>query len=560
MWSFWLVAPLALALLVADAQAGALEDAPPDPSPDLRLLPVSPPAPAAALHLLPPGVRSTEERAGLAPIREGEALGPQSGSVIERITNPTSAAGASEWFEVEYTVDPTLDERVRDLLSEGRVPLGHVILLDPATGEIFSYVSTDPETFPATRVYPTASLMKVVTAAAVLRNAPESASRDCHYSGSPYRLARSSLKPRAGGDRVDSFQRAIAISNNQCFGRLAVHDVGEEALLAEMHRLGLLEPPAPVHPAGQVDPIADSLDLGHLGSGLAGSFITPLAAARLAAVLAQGQLVRPYWIARVRDAEGNLLALPGREAPRRVWPPELADELRELMVAVTARGTAKSAFRNDRGKPLLGPIRVAGKTGSLSGTNPDGRYEWFIGVAPAEAPRIAIAVVVVNGPLWWSNASGIAAATLHSVFCDGGSCDASAIDPLHARASSRRAEIEQEQQALLQVAMERAAAERERRISKHDSPDLDQAPRPIGATELDFPRRLLRRKARGTIVLLVELNPEGEVLGAQVDSSDLPRFDDFVLGEIKSWKFTPPTKRGRPVHAKARLPISIDIE
>ena len=62
-------------------------------------------------------------------------------------------------------------------------------------------------------------------------------------------------------------------------------------------------------------------------------------------------------------------------------------ELRELMVGVVARGTAKSAFRDTRGRPLLGPVRVAGKTGSLSGVDPKGRYEWFIGVAPAESPR-----------------------------------------------------------------------------------------------------------------------------------------------------------------------------
>ena len=34
----------------------------------------------------------------------------------------------------------------------------------------------------------------------------------------------------------------------------------------------------------------------------------------------------------------------------------------------------------------LGDVRVAGKTGNLSGKDPKGRYEWFMGVAPAESP------------------------------------------------------------------------------------------------------------------------------------------------------------------------------
>jgi cell division protein FtsI/penicillin-binding protein 2 len=373
---------------------------------------------------------------------------------------------------VEYTVDADLDERVRGVLDRGRVPLGHVILMDPATGEVFAYVSTDPEVFPAPRLSPTASLMKVVTAAAILRNAPEATGRDCRYIGSPYTVRSADLSPPDSGGRVDSFWRALAISNNQCFARLAVHDVGEQALLDEMQQVGLLEPPGAHHPAGRVEPIEKPLDLGHLGSGLGGSFITPLAAVRLAAVLANGQLVRPYWIASVRDPEGRTLALPGREAPRQVWPGEVAEELRELMVGVTARGTARSAFRDDRGRPLLGSIRVAGKTGSLSGTNPRGRYEWFIGVAPAEAPRIAIAAVVVNGPHWWSNASDVAAWTLREVFCESGRCDPARVDGLHDRARARDAA------AALEIPEEDLAV--------YETIDLDAPPPPVDATGSSF--------------------------------------------------------------------------
>ena len=65
-------------------------------------------------------------------------------------------------------------------------------------------------------------------------------------------------------------------------------------------------------------------------------------------------------------------------------------------------------------------MTVAGKTGSLSGKNPDGRYEWFIGVAPAESPRVAIAAVVVQRPRYWRTASQVAAGVLESVFCERG--------------------------------------------------------------------------------------------------------------------------------------------
>jgi len=92
-----------------------------------------------------------------------------------------------------------------------------------------------------------------------------------------------------------------------------------------------------------------------------------------------------------------------------------------------------------------------------------------------------------------------------------------------------------------------------------DFSDLDQLPRPIGAS-LDFPRRLRRNPVSGKIVLLIKLETDGSVSDVEVDSSNLPAFDDFVVNEVSRWKFTPPTQQGRPVRAKARLPFPIHIQ
>jgi hypothetical protein len=73
-------------------------------------------------------------------------------------------------------------------------------------------------------------------------------------------------------------------------------------------------------------------------------------------------------------------------------------------------------------------VKVAGKTGSLNGKDPDGRYEWFIGVAPADRPTIAIAAVLVQAPLYWVSASQVAAEVLKVVFCPKGVCSAAAAE------------------------------------------------------------------------------------------------------------------------------------
>jgi protein TonB len=87
-----------------------------------------------------------------------------------------------------------------------------------------------------------------------------------------------------------------------------------------------------------------------------------------------------------------------------------------------------------------------------------------------------------------------------------------------------------------------------------------ERPRPIGAAGFDFPRRLLRKKVDGRIVLLLELSEEGEVLDVEIDSSDLPAFEDFVAEQVRRWRFTPARLDGRPTATYARFPIPIRIQ
>ena len=375
--------------------------APPAPPPVPRV-------PAELLALLPPTAR-----AGVAT-----SVAPGEDRIVERVAlDPTSSVPGP--LEIEYTLDPALTRRVAEILRP--VELAHVVVLDPTDGRVLGYVSTDPDAFPPTRPYPTASLMKVVTASAVLERAPEAMERPCRFVGSPYYLTQNLLDPPTRGHSA-TFVQALAMSNNQCFAQLAVHELGSLAVVETMQRLGLLEAPGPGHLAGEVDPVHDRFELGKLGSGLAGSRISPLAAARMAAALVDGQVVTPRWIARVRDANGTELRLPDPVAPRAALPPALAAALRSMMIETTERGTARRAFHDRKGGLVLDPVPVAGKTGTLNGQNPDGLYEWFIGLAPADAPRVAVATLVVNRGNRHASATQIAAQVLRALFCDASAC------------------------------------------------------------------------------------------------------------------------------------------
>jgi len=376
---------------------------------------MSPAAMGALLERLP----ITRESLELPATAAGDGATP--GRIYETLPIDDPKLHVPGPLRVEYTLDAELMKQVFSVLKRGRVALGNVVVMEPESGRVLAYASTDLDRFPPTRSYPAASLVKVITAAAALDRAPDTARLPCRYRGSPYRLTPSRIDPPSNGNTV-SLRRALATSNNQCFAQLAVHALGARPLLEALGRFGWLRSPAPAHAAGLADAGEQRYDVGRLGCGLAGSRITPLHAVQLASTLAHGELVAPRWIERVLDGEGRNLPVPETALPRRVLAPKLSAELRDMLVDTTRSGTARRAFRGRGGRPLLGPIAVAGKTGSLSGKDPDGRYEWFIGVAPADEPRIAVATVLVQDHLWWRNASQVAADVLKIVFCSREGC------------------------------------------------------------------------------------------------------------------------------------------
>lgn len=363
----------------------------------------------------------TRERFHLARA-EAASIDPSAGArLVERI----DAAGSS--LRLEYSLDEVLTDEVFEILRRGRVEQGHAIVLDPRSGRLLASVATDGEEFPMDRAYPVASIVKVLTAAALLENEPNQAVAPCVYRGNKYRVNRRRLDRPANG-RESSLEQALASSNNQCFSQWAVHSVGEERLLETFRRFGWLSAPVSGHAAGRVEQVETRLDLGRLGSGLDGLRVTPLHVAQLTGILTHGKLIEPWWIDRVVDASGRSLALPARAAERPVIAPEAAARLRSMLVATTTRGTAKSAFRTRRGRRLLGDIQVAGKTGNLTGRDPYGRYEWFLGLAPADDPKIGVVVLQLQSNLWWARSSELAARILKQIFCQRGSCRAELAD------------------------------------------------------------------------------------------------------------------------------------
>ena len=136
----------------------------------------------------------------------------------------------------------------------------------------------------------------------------------------------------------------------------------------------------PKHPETEVDP-------GRLAFGQFSMVVTPLQMLLVGATIANGGVVpRPYLVQRVVGHDGSVVqnAHPGTLG--RAIKTQTAAELTQLMISVVQAGTGTAA--------QIRGVQVAGKTGTAE-TGVDHLYTaWFVCFAPADNPRVAVAVVL----------------------------------------------------------------------------------------------------------------------------------------------------------------------
>jgi len=107
-----------------------------------------------------------------------------------------------------------------------------------------------------------------------------------------------------------------------------------------------------------------------------------------AAVGNGGLVMRPYVVDRILEPGGEILTRTSPEELRQAIRPETAAELTAMMEQVVAAGTGTAA--------QIPGVSVAGKTGTAETGRAGENDTWFIAFAPADAPRVAVAVALSN--------------------------------------------------------------------------------------------------------------------------------------------------------------------
>lgn len=321
--------------------------------------------------------------------------------------------------EVRTTLDPGAQRAALQALGDRK---GAVVVMEPSTGKVRVMASVpgydqnairDPQAFQSLNrdedspllnrttqaLYPPGSTFKVVTAAAAIDSGkftPESTvdgNSGKEISGVP--LANS------GGRDFGPITLTTALTNsvNTVWAEVA-EDLGKGTMARYMERFGFgVDPPIDLpadekapsgeYREGRVRPATSGfVDVGRMAIGQDRLLVTPLQMATVAATVANdGKRMKPWLMDRIVDPDGRTREDAQPEQEARVMSASAAKELQQMMGNVVREGTGTAA--------ALSGIEVGGKTGTAEiDPRSDLNQPWFIGFAPLDDPKYAIAVTV----------------------------------------------------------------------------------------------------------------------------------------------------------------------
>jgi peptidoglycan glycosyltransferase len=170
---------------------------------------------------------------------------------------------------------------------------------------------------------------------------------------------------------------------------------------------------------GRAEITEDRWELAEAASGFTkNNTMSPLQGALIAAaVVNDGVMMAPYLVESVHTTEGRSLykAIPQVSSVAVDQP--TATQIRALMQETVRRGTARGAFRTFfQHSPAATNIEVGGKTGSLTGMDPQGRYDWFVGYARGSQQKIAFAALTIHEKYWRVKSAYLVRRAIESVF------------------------------------------------------------------------------------------------------------------------------------------------
>jgi peptidoglycan glycosyltransferase len=358
------------------------------------------------------------------PAVNKELISAQIGTAVRTNQYPKdyelSLDGAKTNAKVEYSLDATSQASMTKLMGQYQPDYGAFVAMDAKTGRILSMVSYSKvqgngENLALRATFPSASIFKIVTASAALDLEKASPETVVPFNGANHTLYKRNVEDTRvtrWTQRI-TLRQAFAKSVNTFFSKLGLFYVGPTSLLQYAERFQFNHPihaDVPVQTGYAKFSADDPWSIATAASGFTrDNTMSPLQGAMMAAAVANdGIMMEPYLIESLTAGNGDEIYQVEPKQASVVMEPRTAEELRELFHETVRSGTSRKSFRQTVRRSSFDDVEFGGKTGSLNGTNPVGRCDWFVGYARYRDQRIAVAALTVNQKKWRVKSSMLA--------------------------------------------------------------------------------------------------------------------------------------------------------
>jgi len=332
------------------------------------------------------------------------------GHIFNTENRNQDVGGSNLILTIDRTVQFIVESALKDAVDEFSAKSGMAIVMVPQTGAVLAlanYPFFNPNAFgkfekqtwrnrAITDPFEPGSTMKIFSAAAALEGGQCASGTIFFCENGAYRIGTNVVHDTHAYGWL-SLQQIVKYSSN--IGAMKVAEkIGPEALYDNLLKFGFGAKTGidcPGETSGSLIPLNrwSRIDAGAIafGQGVSVSAIQLITAA--CAIANDGVRMKPYIVQAITDPNGALTKSFSPQETRRVISPATARTVREIMkTVVDTEGTGRQA--------ILEGYSACGKTGTAqkvdeTGTYAKGKYvASFLGLVPAEVPRLAILVVI----------------------------------------------------------------------------------------------------------------------------------------------------------------------
>ncbi len=357
-------------------------------------------------------------------ILSGEAPDLIAGQLSDLITGRDPRGG-----NVQLNIVPAVQQAAYSGLNDAKF-VGAAVAIEPATGKVLAMVSTpsyDPNPLAShsdavqrkayndlvsadpspllnratAAVYPPGSTFKLVIASAALQ---QDYTPDTPVTGEPKitlpgtggaTLSNFGGEPCGNGDGADvPLVEALAFSCNTAFAEVAM-SLGRAPIAKQAEALGVNgeEQDIGIEVVGsRLGDVPDTAALAQTGIGQRDVAVTPFEMAWITATIAnRGDKMAPHLIAKTTKPDLTVISEPAPESLGQAIPISVADQVRDMMIR---------SEQETVGSGAIADLVIASKTGTAEhGKDPKKTppHAWYVAFAPADNPKVAVAVMVENG-------------------------------------------------------------------------------------------------------------------------------------------------------------------